>query len=314
MEKDVMNRLGDAYAEVQEATLKQRALAKAAKDAQPKDKVSLKKAPWDKKEEVEEDASNDKSDDGEGLDKADPKAAKKKFKDRKDKDLDNDGDTDSSDEYLHKRRKAVGKSIAKEEVDLEEAARRKGAPKMGGDSIKIQRAKDKAHADAMGRHVKSGRRKSLKAYTEEADETTPCSECDGSTENHAKDCPKNPDVEKGGAEKAVMNPKAETKTETKTENTKWTVYNRIMEKVRGDQTKNSVKAMDPEDNQSGEEKKFVDDHEKMGTADRQADKADITIAMAKNKHAIDNPMKAAPLRPGDNKQGDLKADKPEGRM
>ena len=279
MEKDVMNRLGDAYAEVQEATLKQRALAKAAKDAQPKDKVSLKKAPWDKKEEVEEDASNDKSDDGEGLDKADPKAAKKKFKDRKDKDLDNDGDTDSSDEYLHKRRKAVGKSIAKEEVD-----------------------------------VKSGRRKSLKAYTEEADETTLCSECDGSTENHAKDCPKNPDVEKGGSEKAVMNPKAETKAETKAENTKWTVYNRIMEKVRGDQTKNSVKAMDPEDNQSGEEKKFVDDHEKMGTADRQADKADITIAMAKNKHAIDNPMKAAPLRPGDNKQGDLKADKPEGRM
>ena len=274
-----MNRLGDAYAEVQEATLKQRALAKAAKDAQPKDKVSLKKAPWDKKEEVEEDASNDKSDDGEGLDKADPKAAKKKFKDRKDKDLDNDGDTDSSDEYLHKRRKAVGKSIAKEEVD-----------------------------------VKSGRRKSLKAYTEEADETTPCSECDGSTENHAKDCPKNPDVEKGGSEKAVMNPKAETKTETKTENTKWTVYNRIMEKVRGDQTKNSVKAMDPEDNQSGEEKKFVDDHEKMGVADKQSDVADIAVAIKKNKQAIDNPTKPAALRPGDNKQGDLKADKPEGKM
>ena len=89
MDKDVMTKLGDAYAEVQEANAKQRALAKAAKDAKSKDKVSLKKAPWDKKEEVEEDASNDKSDDGEGLDKADPKAAKKKFKDRKDKDIDN---------------------------------------------------------------------------------------------------------------------------------------------------------------------------------------------------------------------------------
>jgi len=54
-----------------------------------------------------EDASNDKSDDGDGMDKVDPKAAKKKFKDRKDKDLDNDGDTDGSDEYLHKRRKAI---------------------------------------------------------------------------------------------------------------------------------------------------------------------------------------------------------------
>ena len=258
-----MTKLGDAYAEVQEANAKQRALAKAAKDAKPKDKVSLKKAPWDKKkEEVEEDASNDKSDDGEGLDKADPKAAKKKFKDRKDKDIDNDGDTDSSDEYLHKRRKAIGKDMAKEEKD----------------------------------------------------ETTPCSECDGSTENHAKDCPKNPDVKKGGSEKAVMNPKTETKAETKVENKKWVVYNRIMEKARADQTKHAVKAMDPEDNQSGEEKKFVDDHEKMGTADKQADKADITIAMAKNKSAIDNPVKAAPLRPGDNKQGDLKADKPEGKM
>jgi len=59
------------------------------------------------------------------LDKADPKADKKKFKDRKDKDLDNDGDTDSSDEYLHKRRQAIAKAIAKkkveESVELDEA-------------------------------------------------------------------------------------------------------------------------------------------------------------------------------------------------
>ena len=33
------------------------------------------------------------------------------------------------------------------------------APKMKGDSIKAQREKDKEHADAMGRHVKSGRKK-----------------------------------------------------------------------------------------------------------------------------------------------------------
>ena len=45
------------------------------------------------------------------LDKVNPKAAAKKFDDRKDKDIDNDGDVDSSDKYLHKRRKAIGKAM-----------------------------------------------------------------------------------------------------------------------------------------------------------------------------------------------------------
>ena len=45
------------------------------------------------------------------LDPVNPKAVKKKFKDRKDKDLDNDGDEDETDKYLHKRRKAISKAI-----------------------------------------------------------------------------------------------------------------------------------------------------------------------------------------------------------
>ena len=69
------------------------------------------------KEELDEDNTNDKSDDGEGLDKVQPKAVKKKFKDRKDKDIDNDGDTDDSDEYLHKRRKAISKALTKESAE-----------------------------------------------------------------------------------------------------------------------------------------------------------------------------------------------------
>ena len=50
----------------------------------------------------------------EDMDPVNKVAVKKKFKDRKDKDIDNDGDIDSSDKYLHKRRKAISKAMAKE--------------------------------------------------------------------------------------------------------------------------------------------------------------------------------------------------------
>jgi len=48
------------------------------------------------------------------LDPVNPVAVKKKFANRKDKDVDNDGDVDSSDKYLHKKRKAISKAVTKE--------------------------------------------------------------------------------------------------------------------------------------------------------------------------------------------------------
>jgi len=48
---------------------------------------------------------------GKKLDPVNKKAAKKKFADRQDKDIDNDGDVDSSDKFLHKKRKAISKAI-----------------------------------------------------------------------------------------------------------------------------------------------------------------------------------------------------------
>lgn len=53
----------------------------------------------------------------EELDKVDKKALKKDFDDRAkegDGDLDNDGDEDESDEYLHKKRQAIGKAMAQD--------------------------------------------------------------------------------------------------------------------------------------------------------------------------------------------------------
>ena len=57
------------------------------------------------------------------LDPVNKVAVKKKFDDRKDKDIDNDGDVDSTDKYLHKRRKAISKAISKEEVEIDEEMR-----------------------------------------------------------------------------------------------------------------------------------------------------------------------------------------------
>jgi len=71
------------------------------------------------------DGDEDEDEDDDDLDPVNKKDVKKKFKDREDKDIDNDGDEDESDEYLHKRRKAVSKAIekVKEEVGLDEVSK-----------------------------------------------------------------------------------------------------------------------------------------------------------------------------------------------
>ena len=66
---------------------------------------------------------NDKSDDGDGLDAVQPDAVKKKFDDRKDKDIDNDGDVDDSDKFLHKRRKAISKSMGESLMSVAESVK-----------------------------------------------------------------------------------------------------------------------------------------------------------------------------------------------
>ena len=89
----------------------------------------------------------------EAMDAVNPKAVKKKFKDRKDKDIDNDGDVDASDKYLHKRRKAVSKAISKEDMDkpMTSAERAKAMQKKANQVKKnAQSAVKKAKGLTMG--------------------------------------------------------------------------------------------------------------------------------------------------------------------
>src|SRR6056300_1925158 len=54
----------------------------------------------------------------EATDPVNKKELKGKHKDRKDKDIDNDGDVDSSDKFLHRRRKAISKSNKESDVEV----------------------------------------------------------------------------------------------------------------------------------------------------------------------------------------------------
>ena len=94
---------------------------------------------------------NDKSDDGEGLDAVQPKAVKKKFADRKDKDIDNDGDTDSSDKFLHKRRKAVSKAMKEDVSNIADVI-----TAMWGEAADKEDEKKKVMCEDCGKEVHEG--------------------------------------------------------------------------------------------------------------------------------------------------------------
>jgi hypothetical protein len=101
----------------------------------------------------------------EALDPVNTKALKKDFTDRKDKDIDNDGDTDSSDEYLHKRRKAISKALAKESVEIDETYKGKNPDNIksvgtsGGSILAVTNAGNKytlSAKDTGGKMPKAG--------------------------------------------------------------------------------------------------------------------------------------------------------------
>lgn len=122
---NITAKLAEAYAQVNEnqQMANKKALAKAAASSEKgKAAVTLPKAPWDK--EKSEMSSKEKMKKGlydSKMDPVDKKELKGKHADRDDKDIDNDGDTDKSDEYLHKRRKAVAKAMESKDLDAANA-------------------------------------------------------------------------------------------------------------------------------------------------------------------------------------------------
>jgi hypothetical protein len=94
----------------------------------------------------------------ENLDKVNPKAVKKDFDDRKDKDIDNDGDTDSSDEYLHKRRQAISKAMKDEGNAFTKAL---SAARENGDETFVCAGK-KYHVKEVEELEKSNNKKDIK--------------------------------------------------------------------------------------------------------------------------------------------------------
>jgi len=84
----------------------------------------------------------------EAMDPVDKAELKGKHKDRKDKDIDNDGDVDSSDEYLHKRRKAISKDESKKEAYNEPQGQ---AKRMMSPLHKMRMDKEKKDRDSQGK-------------------------------------------------------------------------------------------------------------------------------------------------------------------
>jgi hypothetical protein len=75
------------------------------------------------------------------LDPVDDKENDKEFKNRKDKDIDNDGDVDSSDEYLHKRRKATDDAIDGGEKPADNAKPKKGVNPFKKEEVEVDEAR-----------------------------------------------------------------------------------------------------------------------------------------------------------------------------
>jgi hypothetical protein len=120
------------------------------------------------------------------LDPVNPKAVKKDFDNRKDKDIDNDGDVDSTDKYLHKRRKAISKAVKgeakgkKDEIEVNPKLPERTDEEK--DEVKIPDKMTKAMDKIVGQLTKS-----VKAHGKQADKLKKIADKDKIDEKHGGD-------------------------------------------------------------------------------------------------------------------------------
>lgn len=256
-----------------------------------------------------------------------------------DADIDNDGDVDSTDKYLHNRRKAIKKSMQKEAEDKTtpcpncEGSMENHSPdcksnkesKAKDDTAVVNPKQEKNEKSVSEGSYGANVIKAAKMYMKDSS----CSyemaaEKYGCSAEQVKKCcaemQKNEDVQEIARSMTPMKnkfgkSKAEKEAEAKKmkkENKEWPIYQRIMEK-RDEHYKSATQTQAMDDNMAGDAKEFVDAHTKGDN--KEADKVDINVAIEKNLTGMANPVKTqAKLRPGDNNQGDKVADKPEGKM
>ena len=120
-----------------------------------------------------------------------------------DADIDNDGDVDSSDEYLHKRRKAIKKSMKKEEFTEEEQAMIDEAKKRGLTPDQVRKALASDKAKSKGKSSVSLRKTPWDKFKEAVEIETDDDKTDADDPKAAKGKKKKP--EKKEADPAATN-------------------------------------------------------------------------------------------------------------
>ena len=268
------------------------------------------------------------------LDPVDDKANDKKFTDRKDKDIDNDGDVDSSDEFLHKKRKAIDNEIdggekpadnakpkkgvnpfKKEEVEIDEARQMKDPKKdsmvtKGNKTIVIDKSKEAEYLkkgwtlseekDEEEDDVETDKKPFPPKKKKKEDEVEPEPEAEPEADGDS-DIKKNPKT----ADKKAEISKIESVDTRSAFEKMWTEIAEAMDAKKA--AKNATAPDKYDDTASPNDKKFIDMHKKSDKKIEDGEEAghDVTFK------AGGKTMKQAPARSGaDNlKNGDTKSPK-----